>query len=381
MNQRDALLSLAFRRVYFSLLFLGSFVGSPSFGQSCPQGRIDVAELTARMEHTNDPNVIFRSSAIAESAILPVLFRLSKPGMSAETVAGAAQVSLAKLGDENAITELNNELNAGTTFNPPSQAIGKLLLVGNRRAVAILMTYLAAHPEPVMVGFEIDSPYDLRMLLIIGLADIVENAPIQTDGKHRGAIEDWIDWWTRGKENPIPLSVSTAFQHPYLQCLGRKVEWGFPMAMVDLGGTGDPRVVPVVQKLAGMGYPYQGYAGSRSPYIWLRHDCAETALAKWGDAEAFDIIEHELSTNAYETAILKLQIIGGRKAMAALMELKFFNPAYVASQPLMHALAQMVQDPPLQADAGPTVENVRKWKEWWSKNKDAAKFVSHPTFE
>jgi hypothetical protein len=104
------------------------------------------------MEQTKDPNVILRSAAIAGPAVLPVLHRLSKPEMSLETVAGAAQVSLAKLGDETAAAELSDELNGRSTLSPASSAIQKLLLVGNSKAINILLNYLAAHPTPMLEG-------------------------------------------------------------------------------------------------------------------------------------------------------------------------------------------------------------------------------------
>ena len=94
----------------FRLLLLGSFVASPSLGQHCPHGRIDLATLAAGMEETKDPNVILKSAAVAGPAAISVLRRISKPGMPLYTVPGAAQVSLAKLDDEKAMAELGEEL-------------------------------------------------------------------------------------------------------------------------------------------------------------------------------------------------------------------------------------------------------------------------------
>src|SRR5580704_5724446 len=145
MNWRITIRRRVARHLFVFLLGSGSFLSSLAFAQHCPYGRVDVAALTAQMEHTKDPNVILRSTAIAGQAVLPVLHRLSKPRMSLETVAGAAQVSLAKLGDKNAMTELIDELNRGRAFNPPSSAIQMLLLVGNSKTITILLNYLAAH--------------------------------------------------------------------------------------------------------------------------------------------------------------------------------------------------------------------------------------------
>jgi hypothetical protein len=379
MNRRITIPRNAVHDLFVLLLCSVSLFSPLSFAQHCPYGRIDVAALTAQMEQTKDPNVILRSAAIAGQAVLPVLHRLSKPAMSLETVAGAAQVSLARLGDETAMAELSDELNGGRAFNPPSVAIQKLLLVGNSKAIIILLNYLAAHPEPVWEGWQVDNPHDIRRGIIIGLADILEDAPIRKNGKYQGTIEDWVSWRKHGKLKPNPLSISGDFQEPYLQCLSRKIEWGFPMAMIDLGATGDARAVPIIEKLGSMGYPFEGYVGTRSPYIWLRHDYVETALAAWGDAEAFGDLEHALHVN--QTSILKLQVIGGKKAMAALLESNT-DPNYGVYNPaLFKALSEMVQDPPLSANADATAENLNKWREWWAKNKDTARFVTASPYE
>lgn len=39
---------------------------------------------------------------------------------------------------------------------------------------------------------------------------------------------------------------------------------------------------------------------------------------------------------------------------------------------ILNALAEMVKDPPLPANAPPTAENSHKWKDWWAKNQDRA---------
>jgi hypothetical protein len=121
--------------------------------------------------------------------------------------------------------------------------------------------------------------------------------------------------------------------------------------------------------------------GSKAPYLWLRHDYVEAALATWGDAEEFGIVAHELRSNAFQNAILKLQIIGGKKAVSALMDADI-NPGYAMfNHALFPALSRMVQDPPLPADAEPSAENRQKWKDWWLSNKEKARFVKVSPFE
>jgi hypothetical protein len=363
----------------------------PAAAQQCPRGPIDIPALTEQIYEAKGPNVVFRAAAIGGQALIPALRQIAKPGKSAETPTGAAQVSLAKLGDAHAMSELDEDLhlNANPDYSRYARfdaAIDKLLLVGNEKAISILMDFLVANRDrPLMVYSLSDAPaYDQRYEMIKALGDIVVNAPLKGNGQYNGTLEDWILWWTRDKVKPAPLSISGDFQDPYMQCLGRKVEWGFSMGILDLAGTGDPRVVPIVKKIAGMGYPYTGYVGSKAPYIWLRHDYVELAMAELGDAKNFDIVARQVSPYAYEPGIVKLQIIGGKRATEVLINsMSSINPpAYGAyTGPLLSTLAKMVENPPLPADAAPTPENIQKWKDWWAQNKDTARFVKMPPFE
>ena len=379
MNRQISFSKTVGRRLCLSVFLLGWFGVPASFGQHCPHGRIDLAKLAAGIEETKDPNVILRSAAVAGPSVISVLRRISKPGMPLDTVPGAAQVSLAKLDDEKAMAELNEELNGKHIYRDLWVAIPKLLFVDNGKSIAILLKFLDAHPDPIIVSFEIDNPHDLRHGLIAALSDMVEYADDRAYGKHPRSTEEWEESWKHGKATPIPLSLTIDSQNPYLECLCRKIQFGFPMAMIDLAATGDPRVVPILLKLKTIGYPNEGYAGSRAPYVWVRHDYVETSLAKWGDAEEFAILEHALQIN--QTSILKLQVIGGKKAMAALLESNT-NPNYgMYNQALFKSLSEMVQDPPLPANADPTVENLHKWRDWWARNKDTARFVYPAPYE
>jgi hypothetical protein len=363
-----------------SVLVLASlFCTTEAFGQQCPQGPIDIAGLAARMEATKDPNVILRAAAIGGQALVPELRKLSIPEMPSETVAGAAQASLAKLGDEATYAELEIELN-GRGRRYSVWAIDKLLIVNTPRSISMIIAFLDGNSGPITLGCEIDNCYDYVPVILKALADVVENAPIRTNGKFRGSREDWINWSKH--EKAIPFSMSGDFQDPYKQCLGRKVEWGFDLALVDLGGTGDERAVPGIKKLGGLGYPYGGYVGSKAPsnFIWLRHDYVETALARLGDAKEFGVVVGQLKTRSFQTEIQKLQIIGGKDAVEALVNSSdHFNTAW--GNFFVQALSRMVENPPLPPDATPTVENIRKWKDWWAKNKDSARFVRVPPFE
>jgi hypothetical protein len=374
------------RTFALGIFLLAMFEPAPA--QQCPRGPIDIPALTEQIYEAKEPNVIFRAAAIGGQPLIPALRQIAKPGNTPETVAGAAQVSLAKLGDPQALAQLDDELNG--VGDPPKygyfpSVVHKLLLVGNERAISILLNYLAANRDrPLMVYSIVDAPaYDERYEMIKALGDIVVNAPLKGNGQYKGALQDWIDWWTRDKAKAITLSVSSDFQDPYMQCLGRKVEWGFSMAILDLAATRDSRVAPIVKKIAGMGYPYTGWAGSKAPYIWLRHDYVEIALAQLGDQHNFDIVARQASPYAPDTGIVKLKIIGGVKAMDALVALiaQIIPPNRPYATPVMAGLSRMVQNPPLGPDAPPTAENLRKWQSWWAQNKSTAHFTPYTPFE
>lgn len=360
---------------------VGFLCSGQAWGQKCPRGPANVSELTAQMESTNDPNVILRAAAIGGLTLLPELRKLSIPEISPETLGGAAQVSLARLGDEATYAELDTELNGlGLHYLSSVWAINKLLLVNTPRSTSMILAFLDGHPGPIILGCETDACYDFVPIIFQSLADVVENAPIKSNGKYRGSLADWLAWSKH--EKPIPFSISSDLQDPYEQCLGRKVEWGFHTALVDLAASGDQRAVPRIQKLGSMGYPYNGYIGTRAPsnLIWLRHDYVETSLARLGDRKEFDLIVAHMKTQSFQREIQKLQIVGGKDAVEALVNSSnYFNTPW--GRPFLKALSEMVQNPPLPPDADPSVQNIYKWKDWWAKNKDTAKFVTVPSFE
>jgi len=73
---------------------------------------------------------------------MPALRRASKPGMAPNTVPGAAQVSLAKLGDRAAFSKIAMELELGSSTGYPGTKLG---MVGTREAVRTLLKYFFAH--------------------------------------------------------------------------------------------------------------------------------------------------------------------------------------------------------------------------------------------
>ena len=98
-----------------------------------------------------------------------------------------------------------------------------------------------------------------------------------------------------------------------MQCLARKVEWGFPDAIFDLGSTGGPDIVEVLRKLTTVGDTRDEFAG-----LDTIRGRAQWALARLGDEEQFKNLVTELDDEGFEGAIKELQQIGGRRAVQAL---------------------------------------------------------------
>lgn len=182
-----------------------------TWAQKCPHDPVNTAELADQMESTKDPNVILRAAAIGGPALIPELRKLSIPETSAGTVGGAAQISLAKLGDEATYAELDVELNEhGPRYSV--WALERLLMVNTHDRFLMILGYLEARPEPITLGCETDACYDYVPLIFESLADVVENAPIKIKDKYRpiGSIGDWVAW--SKQEKPISFTISREFQ-------------------------------------------------------------------------------------------------------------------------------------------------------------------------
>jgi hypothetical protein len=360
----------------FALLWL--FVAPSLFAQTCPRGAIDKTALIDKVKHAGGTDVIFRSVAIAGDVLVPALQGLSEPAMR-----GAVQVSLAKLGDKSALEQLKRELNDTKSADT---ALDKLVHVGTDAAISILMDFLVAHMSDDSMHHSFgDYSTDLRLRLIEVVSQRLQIGPIAPNGNFSVSLQDWEAWWNQNKGKPIALSIGPGLHDPYLQCLARKVEWGFPDAIFDLANSRDPQVVPIFKKLAEFG----DHSG-RSFNLMTIRGRAEFGLAKMGDLEEFNAIKNELDRAGYTGAIEELRLLGGRDAVAALIKAfdsPHFLPEYRGfkwtyqrelnrrNQEIQSALFKMVVSPP-ETKITPYGEKI--WKDWWAKNKDTAKFVVPP---
>jgi len=380
-------------------------------GQVCPPGRVDVAALAHGISEAGrqfekyrpddpdnsgpsvDANMIYRSAAIGGKALIPALRRISRPGFSPEAVPGAAQVSLAKLGDSEALLQLRLEL-GGKVAKGPWWAPRKLSRVGNDAALALLMNYVKARagdPSRIVVHSDYGEDPLLEVLAALSHMELLLNPPSRS-GNDAARLRSWEKWWgdVRSKSN-IYSVPSAEFQDERLQCLARKISWGFPKAILDLADSRDKRVIPLLTDLSFGGDKTEAV----SSFDTVR-GLAQTGLAMLGDQTQFHLIVHELDTLQFKDATDKLRVIGGKRAVAALLS-AFDSPNFLADRPdyradkehiggvisdhdeaIASALVQMVAAPP---DSTGEAASKDTWKSWWVRNKDTAKFTQRRTHE
>ena len=311
----------------------------------------------------------------------PLLTQLSKPGMPVNSTIGAAQVSLARLGNRSAITELANELSERSTTY---KAYPKLVRVGNDDAVAILINYLRAHlsdPSPPWTDYQ----HDTRVYIVELLSERLSTGPIaQNDGFISNSPAEWVAWWDRNKARPVTLSISRDVRDPYLKCLARKVEWGFPDAIFDMVRTSDPQVIPVLKLLATWGNP------KRRPFILKSlQGRAQVGLLQLGDPEELKAVKRELDLPGCASAIEELRQLGGPVAAKILID-ALDSPNYLPQyrtepgyqrlvlerdEAISNALSSLVSSPPnVKNPSG----SKKVWTDWWSRNGGSAQFVRPP---
>jgi hypothetical protein len=159
-----------------------------------------------------------------------------------------------------------------------------------------------------------------------------------------------------------------------------------------------------------------------NPHLWMIQGNLEVALAQVGDEKMFDQIVAELNGEAAYQSVRKLEYLGGKRSVDALVKALDLSADAVQKAHwkgcgnstrcypdvgvqwrqiwnlkmngeelhqelcetmsfqscVVGVLGYMVKNPPLQPGAETTPENIQKWKEWWAKHKDQAEFVVKP---
>ena len=371
--------------------------------QVCPRGKVNEAELIEKIRQVNrqfeqyrpndpdnsgppaDADTIYRAAAVGGEALIPALRRISRPKMRPDSIPGAAQVSLARLGDKESLDQIAEELNGKTGSGNAPWKLGR---VGNEKAVAILLNYFIAHGSDISRYQPVASDLggDAMGGVVVALSSVVQDPPFDPSGSISGDPKIWTAWWEQNKGKPLALSISNDLQDAYLRCLARKVEWGFADAILDLGSSGNIQVIPTLLILA-----RTGDKRSRVSGIDTVRGRAQSGLAKMGNEEEFQAIVDELeSPFGCVDAARKMQFIGGRKAVVALME-SLNDENFLSGYPnykndgdhapglifdhdeaIAKALVNLVASPP---DTTGEPRSKKIWLDWWATNRNAAQFV------
>lgn len=396
------------------------------------------SEFRATPLERNMPSMIIQSWApVAGEKAIPILKELAD--LPSDTrcypMADMVHKALAKLGDPENYQSMKADWEKGTGSQWDAQFIGDDL------AITMLVQFLIDHvDDPRMQTSQgpSDGPYDFREPLLEEIKDFARTRRIPEfpDADYSPAgIEKWKAWLAKynGKQFSSPVSEEVA--DPYLQCLARKVEWGFPDAILDIGSSGKPDAAAVLKDFP---TPRRGAPmGARSLFLEIfrldeeRRNPAleaqgnlEVALAILGDKEMLAQIRAELedARGAFTPveAVRKLKFIGGFEAADALVDslgnlrglqkqaeenfaqcmqpsiytglhptpeqqeatrqqcgrLNYFVQVGRVNALVLQTLAELVQNPPLPADVPPTAENFQRWKSWWAENQDRASFIA-----
>jgi hypothetical protein len=352
----------------------------------------------------------------------------------------AARTALAKLGDETAYAKVKKQW-AQHRAGPSPARIDFIGDDWALQTLVEFLIQHANDPRMVVQHGPADGPEDYRSGILAQIRGIARRhaIPDLPDADYSpSGISQWKAWLGKYKGQHLSTPVFESVSDPYLQCLARRVEWGHPDAVLDIATFGGPAAEAILKQFPA---PRSGEVmGARELYRDVLRDENEdesrpnpdseiqgnlqAALLRFGDQKTAGQVATELNSFAFKPgncpleAIRKLRFAGGKTAVEVLIDglgssnrmsqdaQKNFDACVVtvaaANQPwkqpkaaaekacagsfswaerrtslILSALAEMVKDPPLPANAPPTAENSQKWKDWL-KNRDKAVFVIPP---
>ena len=349
-----------------------------SHAQQCARADADPRAVIEEAVRTCAPDLLYHAAAVWEDRVVADLQRLaSATPEPCAAVQRSARVALAKLGDAAAFDAIHRQF---TTERSNWTAVRHLGLIADDRAVAALMTYMVErHDDRTRVVNLGDHEYDPLFEIVDAMRDIARRRTLAGATLAAGGPGwDWTTWWKARKTAPVSSPVHRTVADPYLRCLARKVDWGFPGAILEMANQGGRDAETTIRKFSRLWprRPLDSVDGS-----------VDAALARLGDRGSLAEIIAELRErqNAFGTAVRKLEFVGTRDSLEALLS-QLRPPAVRASRvqasierefqaSILQALARMVVNPPLSVTAQPTAENVQTWHDWWHVHKDRVQFV------
>jgi hypothetical protein len=426
-------------RVAISAIAVVPIVSAPTLSQTCeddnpPHATSLLDRLQGYCERNEVPWTfdLYALASVAGDDATPALRKIaawpldSLPGSRCPQWVAASRDALDKLGDKDSRSLLDAQLSRPQTRQ---NAFASLSFVGDDRALLALIHYLVDHAEdPAMVhdfgDYEVDErDWFLQAIDSIRRRRRVPGLPA-ADYSPAG-IAQWKEYLAKHEGQQLTFPVYPNVSDPYLKCLARRVEWGYPDAILAIAASGNNSAATVLRQFPS---PTQralmGFERSVpfNPHWSLIQGNVQVALAQLGDREMFDHIVSELGgAFAYES-VRKLEFLGGKPAVDALVNalsvpdevvekarseacgqsIYCYGSGQIPWKPiwtvtpmaveidretclteryhacLIGVLALMVKNPPLPTTAPATPENIQKWKDWWTRNKDHAVFVERP---
>jgi hypothetical protein len=365
---------------------------------------------------------IYGLASVAEKEAVPALRKIAAwptdegAGATCRGWVIAARAALAKLGDE--------DYRAGLDM-------ASLSFVGDDRALAALIEFLIAHAkDPAMLQDFGDYQVDRRDGILKDIDTIRRRrrAPdLPTADYSDAGIAQWKAYLEKHKGQQLTFPAYPIVDDPYLRCLARRVDWGYPDAILAIAAKGGDAArhalqqFPKAEKPAAMGFAVS------TPFSTHWTDIQgnlQVALAQLGDNEMFEQIVAELHGGTAYESVRKLEFIGGQRAVDALVKAldvpeevvqkaraqgpgcgngpaychgrqDFYKPIWgtmpynaqidrescfteTFHECFVYVLGRMVKNPPVAPGAEATAQNVGKWKEWWAKNGERAELVVKP---
>ncbi len=428
-------------RVAIAAIAIVPMVSVSTFSQTCEDDNPPhAAALLDRLQGYCERNEVpwtfdlYALASVAGDDATPALRKIaawpldSLPGSRCPQWVAASRDALAKLGDKDSRSLLDAQLSRPQT---PQNAFASLSFIGDDGGLLALIHYLVDHAQDLAMvhdfgDYEVDErDWFLQAIDSIRRRRRVPGLP--TADYSPAGIAQWKDYLAKYEGQKLTFPVYPNVSDPYLRCLARRVEWGYPDAILAIAASGDNSAASILRQFPS---PTQnalmGFVRS-VPFSNLRHwsliqGNVQVALAQLGDQEMFDRIVSELGgAFAYES-VRKLQFLGGKPAVAALVNALSvpdevverarskacgqsiycdgsgeipWKPIWTVTPMaveidrenclteryhacLIGVLALMVKNPPLLSSAPATPENIQKWKDWWARNKDQAVFVQRP---
>ncbi len=426
-------------RVAIAAIAIVPIVSAPTLSQTCEDDNPPhAAALLDRLQGYCERNEVpwtfdlYALASVAGDDATPALRKIaawpldSLPGSRCPQWVAASRDALAKLDDKDSRSLLDAQLSRPQT---PQNAFASLSFIGDDRALLALIHYLVDHAQdPAMVHDFGDYEVDERDWFLQAIDSIRRRrrAPgLPTADYSPAGIAQWEEYLATHEGQQLTFPVYPNVSDPYLKCLARRVEWGYPDAILAIAASGNNSAASVLRQFpsptqsALMGFersvPFNAH--------WsLIQGNVQVALAQLGDREMFDHIVSELGgAFAYES-VRKLEFLGGKPAVDALVNalsvpdevvekarskacrqsVYCYGSGQIPWKPiwtvtplaveidretclteryhacLIGVLALMVKNPPLPTTVPATPDNIQKWKDWWAGNKDHTAFVQRP---